>query len=233
MKLSIVMPVYNESAHIDEVITRIQSVVLPAAITSRELIIVDDGSSDGTQNILMNYSDDSTMVIHSSRINFGKGTAIRIGLTYVTGDIVLVQDGDLEYDPNDYPALLAPIIRGEAKVVYGSRFMKQTRISGMRFSNWLANMILRITVNVLFGSRITDEATAYKVFARDILRGVELRSKRFEFCPEITAKVLKAGYAIKDVPINYNPRSFEQGKKITWRDGYVAFWTLIKFRFVD
>ncbi len=115
MKLSIVMPVYNESAHIDEVITRIQSVVLPAAITSRELIIVDDGSSDGTQKKLMNYSDDSTMVIHSSRINFGKGTAIRIGLTYVTGDIVLVQDGDLEYDPNDYPALLAPIIRGEAQ----------------------------------------------------------------------------------------------------------------------
>lgn len=233
MKLSIVMPVYNESAHIDEVITRIQRVQLPAAITDRELIIVDDGSSDGTQNKLMSYSDDSTMVVHSSRINFGKGTAIRIGLTYVTGDIVLVQDGDLEYDPNDYPALLEPIIRGEAKVVYGSRFMEKSRIPGMRFPNWLANMILRFMANVLFGSRITDEATAYKVFARDVLRGVELRSKRFEFCPEITAKVLKAGYAIKEVPIYYNPRSFEQGKKITWRDGYVAIWTLLKFRFID
>lgn len=227
------MPVYNESAHIDEVIKRIQNVVLPPAITSRELIIVDDGSSDGTQNKLKNYSDDSTMVIHSSRINFGKGTAIRIGLTYVTGDIVLVQDGDLEYDPADYPALLEPIIRGEAKVVYGSRFMKQTRISGMRFANWLANMILRITVNILFGARITDEATAYKVFSRDVLRGVELKAKRFEFCPEITAKVLKAGYAIKEVPIYYNPRSIAEGKKITWRDGYEAFWTLLKFRIVD
>ena len=233
MKLSIVMPVYNEFDHIDEVITRIQNVALPPAITSKELIIVDDGSSDGTQIKLMNYSDDSTMVVHSSRINFGKGTAIRIGLTYVTGDIVLVQDGDLEYDPDDYPALLEPIIRGETQIVYGSRFMTKTRIPGMQFPNWLANMLLRIFVNVLFGSKITDEATAYKVFARDVLRGVELRSKRFEFCPEITAKVLKAGYVIKEVPISYSPRSFEQGKKITWRDAYMAFWTLIKFRFID
>lgn len=232
-KLSIIIPVYNESAHIEEVINKIQAVKLPAEI-AKELILVDDGSSDGTTEKLKQYRDNSTMIVHSSRINFGKGTAIRVGLTYATGDYILIQDGDLEYDPQDYLKLLEPVLNNGAKVVYGSRFMNaKGKIKGMHWANWLANMLLRLQTNVLYGANLTDEATAYKLFSRNVFEGVSLRSKRFEFCPEVTAKVLKAGYKIFEVPISYNPRSLIEGKKITWRDGVEAFWTLFKYRFVD
>jgi glycosyltransferase involved in cell wall biosynthesis len=231
MKLSVIIPVYNEKAHIDEVISKIKAVKLNNGI-EKELIIVDDGSTDGTASRLENYKDDKTIIVHSSRINFGKGTAIRIGLTYATGEIIIIQDGDLEYDPEDYNKLLKPIIEKQAKVVYGSRFTKG-KVEGMRWANWLANRLLRYTVFILFRTKLTDEATAYKVFANDVLRGVDLKAKKFEFCPEITAKVLKAGYKIYEVPIYYNPRSLSEGKKITWRDGFSAVWTLLWYRFFD
>ncbi len=230
MKLSIIIPVYNELQNIDEVISRIKAVQLIPQIKETEIIIVDDGSQDGTTAKLQKYKDDKTIMVHSSRINFGKGTAIRVGLTYSTGDLVLIQDGDLEYDPQDYNKLLLPIFEQNAKVVYGSRFMGK-RSGRMRLANWLANKILRFTTNILYGAKLTDEATAYKLFRREIFEGVELKAKRFEFCPEITAKVLKAGYKIIEVPISYNPRSIAEGKKITWRDGFEAIWTLFKFRF--
>jgi glycosyltransferase involved in cell wall biosynthesis len=161
----------------------------------------------------------------------GKGTAVRIGLKYAHGDVILFQDSDLEYDPNDYPALLEPIRRGEADVVYGDRFHR--RIPGMRFKYRLANRILAWTASVLYGQRIRDEATAYKVFRRDVILALDLHASRFELCPEVTAKVRKAGYRIKFVPISYEPRSVEQGKKIRLRDGLHALWTLLWFRVVD
>ncbi len=201
---------------------------------AKEIILVDDGSSDGTAEKLKQYKDNGAIIVHSSRINFGKGTAIRVGLTYATGDYILIQDGDLEYDPQDYLKLLEPVINSGAKVVYGSRFMNtKGKIKGMRLANWLANKLLRLLTNILYGAKLTDEATAYKLFSRNVFEGVSLRSKRFEFCPEVTAKVLKAGYKIVEVPISYNPRSLIEGKKITWRDGVEAFWTLFKYRFID
>lgn len=232
MKLSIIIPIYNEYNNIDTVIAAIKSVQLPKEITATELILVDDGSKDGTVEKLEKYRNDKTVVIHSSRINFGKGTATRIGLTYVTGDVVLIQDADMEYDPNDYPALLQPIIGG-APVVYGSRFMKQSKPAGMRFANWLANALLRLSTNILYGTHLTDEATAYKMFRTEALKSIELKSRRFEFCPEVTAKILKKGYKIVEVPISYKGRTVEEGKKIKWYDGFEAIWTLLKYRFID
>lgn len=233
MKLSIIIPIYNEYNNIDTVISTIKAVRLPQEISAMEMILVDDGSKDGTVEKLEKYKSDKTMVIHSSRINFGKGTATRIGLTYVTGDIVLIQDADMEYDPNDYPALLKPIITDGADIVYGSRFMGKKKIEGMRFANWLANQLLKISTNILFGVHLTDEATAYKMFKTEVLKSVTLKSKRFEICPEVTAKVLKKGYKIAEVPIAYKGRTVEEGKKIKWYDGFEAIWTLFKYRLID
>ncbi len=235
MKLSIIIPVYNEYNNIDEVIARIKSVKLPPQIESIEMILVDDGSQDGTAEKLNSYKDDKTIVIHHSPFNAGKGSATRIGITYVTGDVVLIQDADMEYYPDDYPALLKPIIEDNAQVVYGSRFMasKGKRLEGMAFKNWLANILLKTTTNILFGAKLTDEATAYKMFRTEVLKGIKLKSKRFEFCPEVTAKVLKKGYHIVEVPIRYKGRTVEEGKKIKWYDGFEAIWTLIKYRFVN
>lgn len=232
MKLSIVIPVYNESRHIEEVIARVKAVALPTGI-EREIIIVDDGSTNGTSDILTCYADDDTVIIRSLLRNYGKGVATRVGIQHASGDIILVQDGDLEYDPNDYPALIQPILAGGTAVVYGSRFSSGGRPEGMNFANWLANRILVLAVNLLFGVRITDEATAYKVFRADVIKGIPLEARRFEFCPEVTAKVLKRGHRIHEVPIHYRARSYDEGKKIAWRDGFVALWTLVKYRFVD
>jgi len=234
MKLSIIIPIYNEVNNIDQVISRIKAVDLPSEIKSIEMILIDDGSQDGTAKKLEAYQSDNMILIHNSRLNFGKGTATRIGLTYVTGDIVLIQDADLEYYPEDYPVLLEPIISGQAEVVYGSRFMLtgSKKPQGMAFKNWLANMLLKITANILYGARLTDEATAYKMFKTKVLKEIDLKAKRFEFCPEVTAKVLKKGYSILEVPIRYKGRSVEDGKKIKWYDGFEAIWTLLKYRFV-
>ncbi len=230
MRLSVVIPVYNESRYIDEVIRRVNEVALPEGMT-KEIIVVDDGSTDGTSQQLEKYKQRPDMLVHSSLINLGKGAATRVGIKAATGDIILVQDADLEYDPSHYPELIRPIVEGRADVVYGSRF--KGRIQGMAPANWLANKILKTLVNVLYRADISDEATAYKVFRADVVKSLNLLSLRFEWCPEVTAKVLKKGYDIYEVPINYKGRSSVQGKKIHWRDGFIAVWTLLRYRFRD
>ncbi len=226
MKISIIIPVYNEVNVLPMVIDRVQKAALPAGC-EKEIIIVDDGSTDGTSEILDRYRD--VVLIHHSVENFGKGAALRIGIRKATGDVILVQDGDLEYDPADYIKVLEPLVRGEAQVVYGSRFMGDMK--GMKFANWLANKILTWTANVLYTANITDEATAYKAFRTEVLQGMRLRCIRFEFCPEVTAKVRRLGYKIHEVPVTYNARGILEGKKIRWQDGVEAMWTLWKYRF--
>lgn len=226
MKISIIIPVYNEVNVLPMVLDRVMKAPLPAGC-EKEIIIVDDGSTDGTTELLGRYKD--LVMVHHSVENFGKGAAIRIGIRKATGDIILIQDGDLEYDPNDYLAVLQPLVDGKATVVYGSRF--QGKLEGMKFANWLANKILTLTTNILYGCRITDEATAYKAFHIDVLRAMRLRCLRFEFCPEVTAKVRRLGHHIHEVPIRYNARGILEGKKIRWQDGFHAMYTLVKYRF--
>ncbi len=229
MKISIVIPVYNEFNSLPQVLQRVMDAPIPAGC-EKEIIVVDDGSTDGTRELIDQYQDSKLIMIHHSVVNSGKGSAIRIGLAKSTGDIILIQDGDLEYDPNDYLKLLEPIVSGQASVVYGSRFMAKPK--GMKWANWLANKILTGTSNVLYWMRITDEATAYKAFRADVIKSIKLRCLRFEFCPEVTAKVRRMGHAIYEVPITYNARGIAEGKKIRWQDGVQALWTLVKYRFV-
>jgi len=228
--LSIIIPVYNEETHIEEVLRRIEAAKLPENV-DREIIVIDDGSDDRTPQILKKFKEDKLVTVHSSPTNFGKGTAIRIGLQIAKGDIILIQDADLEYNPDEYSKLLEPILSGRAKVVYGSRFKGQ--IIGMLPIYRLANMILTFLTNLLFSAGITDEATCYKVFSREVFDQIRLTSKRFEFCPEVTAKLLKSGYKIYEVPISYRSRSVQEGKKISLKDAFFAIWTLIKYRFVS
>jgi len=219
------MPVHNEVNTIREALRQVQAVNL-----KKEIIIVDDYSSDGTRDILSQIADDEVKVVYHAQ-NMGKGAGIKTALQYVTGDIVIIQDGDLEYDPADYHKLIEPIVEGRASVVYGSRFLGQ--ITNMHFLNYIANKILALTASLLFFTWITDEGTCYKVFKADLLKSLDLRCTGFDFCPEVTAKVRKRGYKIVEVPISYRGRSTEEGKKIRWRDGLKAFLSLIKYRLVD
>jgi dolichol-phosphate mannosyltransferase len=231
-KLSIIIPCYNEVRNIAAVIDRVAAVDVGL---QKEIIVVDDGSVDGTMSILeeikSKHGTSDILKIHFSMLNAGKGYAIRIGLKYVTGDIIIIQDADLEYDPEDYPKIIKPIVDGNADVVYGSRFMNVARPAGMAFANYLANRTLAFFATILYGKYITDEATAYKAFRRDVIDSVELTCHRFEFCPEVTSKVLKKKYRLLEVPINYRGRTSLEGKKITWWDGVEAIWTLFKYRF--
>ncbi len=241
MKVSIIIPVYNEMPTLGEVLRRVLAAPLPAGC-EREVIVVDDGSTDGTRVVLEEFQRRERLLTYYSAINQGKGAALRVGIGKATGSIILVQDGDLEYDPADYVAVLTPIVSGTADIVYGSRFsagpaeagttirQRGSRTAGMRWPNWIANRVLALTANVLFNAGISDEATAYKAFRADVLRRVTLTCRRFEFCPEVTAKLRRLGYRIHEVPISYHPRSVEQGKKIRYSDGFEAFWTLVKFR---
>jgi glycosyltransferase involved in cell wall biosynthesis len=226
--LSVIIPVYNEEHHVAEVIRSVRDVPIP-----KEIIVVDDGSTDNTIDELEQERRQGGDVVrvHQAMINMGKGTAVRIGLKYARGDIILIQDSDLEYDPADYAALIEPIQSGKADVVYGNRFHRHIPGMGLRYR--LANAILATTASVLYGQRIRDEATAYKVFRRDVILDLDLHASRFELCPEVTAKVRKRGIKIHHVPISYTPRTVEQGKKVRLRDAFHAMWVLLWFRVVD
>ena len=221
-KVSFIVPVYIEERNFIEVIHRLKKLPL-----TKEIIVVDDGSYDSTPQLLRQFDRDPEVVIHLSQLNFGKGTAVRVGLKYVTGDIVAIQDGDLEYDVNDYLTILARFSDPQVSVVYGSRFIYQPE-SPMIWRYWMGNRLLRFLANVLYHANITDEATAYKAFRREVICGLSLNCKRFEFCPEVTAKLRKRGYVIHEVPIHYNPRSIAEGKKIRVKDGVVSVWTLVR-----
>jgi glycosyltransferase involved in cell wall biosynthesis len=225
-KLSVIVPVFNERNTLQEIVRRMRRVDLPVDL---EIVIVDDGSSDGTRKILPQLEDSTVRVLLHPQ-NKGKGAAIRTGLAAVTGDLVLIQDADLEYDPEDWPKLLRPVMTGKATVVYGSRFTGERR--NMLFWHWIGNRFLSLTTNVLYNTTLSDMETCYKLFDRKVLDGIELKANRFDFEPEITAKLLRRKNRIYEVPISYAGRDFDEGKKITWRDGFVALYTLIKYRFV-
>ena len=227
MKLSILVPVYNEIATIDELIKRIKSVKLSI---EKEIIVVDDGSTDGTRDFLSRLSDEQIKVLFHDR-NMGKGRAIRTALKKATGSIIIIQDADLEYDPKDYVRLLEPIIQGKSSVVYGNRRSEGMKKSYNRFY-WGGRLVTAIT-NFLYRAGIHDEPVCYKLFKKEVLDSITLKCEGFEFCPEVTAKVCRAGHGICEVPISYNPRSFSQGKKINWRDGLYAIWVLLKYKFID
>jgi glycosyltransferase involved in cell wall biosynthesis len=236
MKLSIVMPVYNERATIEQIIEQVRAVDVGI---ERELVIVDDASTDGTRELLaQRFSGDSVVRVFSHERNRGKGAAVRTGIEQATGDVVLIQDADLEYDPNDYRELLRPIVEEQAQVVYGSRFLgRRHRLLGrerVAFPlQYLGNRFLSMLTNLLYRSSLTDMETCYKAIARPVLQGLDLRANKFDFEPEVTAKILRRGHRITEVPIRYRPRTYREGKKISWRDGARAVWTLFKCRFVD
>jgi len=224
--LSVIVPVFNERTTVAEVIRRIRAVSLPVAV---EVIVVDDGSSDGTDKVLAALGDSTVRVINHG-VNQGKGAAVRTGLESVRGDLVLIQDADLEYDPEDWNKLLEPLLRGKANVVYGSRFTGERK--NMMPLHWMGNRFLSLVTNVLYSSTLSDMETCYKLFDRKVLEGITIESDNFDFEPEITAKVLRRGYRIYEVPISYAGREADEGKKITWRDGFGALAALVKFRFV-
>jgi len=227
MNLSVVIPVYNEAGNIKEIIKRVQAQQL-----ANEIVVVDDGSTDGTRDLLKDLDgrDKLRVILHER--NQGKGAAVVTGMRAALGDILLIQDADLEYDPRDYPQLLQPIQEDIADVVYGSRFLGGPRRVAM-FWHMVANKLLTVMTNILYNTILTDMETGYKVFRRQVIEGMTINARRFDFEPEVTAKVLKRRYRIFEVPITFNPRDYSQGKKIKLKDAFSAVWTLLKYRFVD
>jgi len=228
VRLSVIIPVYNERNTIQEIIRRVRAVDLGEI--QKEIIVVDDGSTDGTSDILK-LEDDSTTKVFRHKENRGKGAAVRTGLESATGDYLVVQDADLEYEPEDFRTMLAPMLKKKAEVVYGSRFTGEHR--DMLFWHMVGNKLLSLVTNILYNTTLSDMETCYKMFARSALDGIRVRSDHFDFEPEITAKVLKKGIRIYEVPISYAGREYSEGKKIHWTDGFSALWTLVKYRFVN
>jgi glycosyltransferase involved in cell wall biosynthesis len=227
MTLSVIIPVYNEEKTIREIIRRVQATGL-----ADEILVVDDGSTDGTREVLAEISQTGQVkVIYHDR-NQGKGKAVRTGIENATEDLIIIQDADLEYDPREYPNLLHPIEEGIADVVYGSRFLGAGR-RPVLFWNMVANKILTLVTNILYNNILTDMETGYKLFRRQIVQNMTLHARGFEFEPEFTAKILKSKVRIYEVPITFNPRDYAEGKKIKMRDAFIAMWTLIKYRFVN
>lgn len=223
--LSVIIPVYNEKKSLLEIIRRVQSVPI-----EKEIILVDDCSTDGTRDLLHDLEKQEIKVWYHEK-NQGKGAALRTGFQHATGEFVIVQDADLEYDPSEYLKLLQPILDGRADVVYGSRFSGHR--SNMTSLHTLGNLFLTGVTNLFYRTSITDMETCYKLFRRETIQGIRIECNRFNFEPEVTAKLLKRGLRIVEVPISYSGRSFSEGKKITWRDGFSAVWTLIKYRFTE
>jgi glycosyltransferase involved in cell wall biosynthesis len=229
MKLSIVMPVYNEQQTLSEILKQVRDVELEGV--EKEIIVVDDGSTDGSREVLAAEAEAGDLLILHHDKNRGKGAAVRTAIEHASGDLILIQDADLEYDPRDYPTLIRPIMEGRVTVVYGSRFLGPRK--AMLFWHMLGNKLLTLTTNILYNTILSDMETCYKCFRADVIKDIPLRSRRFEFEPEVTAKVLKRGHRIFEVPISYYGREYHEGKKISWRDAPVAFWTLLKYRVVD
>jgi glycosyltransferase involved in cell wall biosynthesis len=225
-KLSLVVPVLNERNTVAEIVRRMRAVELPANL-DREIIVVDDGSTDGTLDVLRQL-EDSTVKVVRHQLNRGKGAAVRTGFSHSSGDLILIQDADLEYDPEDWPRLLAPVLRGNALVVYGSRFTGERR--NMLFLHWIGNRLLSLLTNVLYNTTLSDMETCYKLIDRDLFESLDLRADHFDIEPEITAKILRRRIRIYEVPISYAGREFDEGKKISWRDGFAALWMLLKCR---
>ena len=225
------MPVYNEAHTIHEIIKRVEAVNL--GDVRKELIIVDDASKDGTREVLDDLRSDAPHKVYFHAQNMGKGAALRTALTYATGDIIIIQDADLEYDPAEYAELIKPILKGRADVVYGSRLSGAKVARAFNFWHFIGNKLLTFVTNVLYNSILSDMETCYKVFRADVIKNIQIKSNRFDFEPEITAKVLKRKYKLYEMPISYYGRDFSEGKKITWRDGFAAVWALVKFRFMD
>jgi glycosyltransferase involved in cell wall biosynthesis len=220
------MPVYNEADTLEEIVRQVL-----ATGKVFEIVMVDDGSTDGSRDLMKQWENDETVRVILHEKNKGKGSAVRTGFENARGDMFIIQDADLEYDPRDYPMLIRPIVEGRVTVAYGSRFLGPRK--AMLFWHMLGNKLLTLTTNILYNAILSDMETCYKCFRADVVKDIPLRSRRFDFEPEITAKVLKRGHRIFEVPISYYGREYHEGKKISWRDAPVAFWTLIKYRFVD
>jgi glycosyltransferase involved in cell wall biosynthesis len=225
VKLTVVIPVYNEKKTIRTIVERVQAVPI-----EKEIILVDDDSTDGTRDILQQLESEGIKVLYHEK-NMGKGAALRTGFHHAAGDFVIVQDADLEYDPQEYPKLLEPILQDRADVVYGSRFSGQNR--NMMSLHRLGNQFLTFVTNLLYRTSITDMETCYKLFKTPLIKNIKIECNRFNFEPEITAKILRRKLRIVEIPISYSGRKSSEGKKITWRDGFAALWALFKYRFME